>query len=345
MTEQNNRIIIAGQLEFGSDRVYEQVVQQYEHRMENYYKNDILLTAEEIFHEEDRTMDIPRKVLPASDRQWLNTLNLLKRMSTFSIAGDLNLWRLQGGKMVEHHLLEPRGDRTSTQLYIRGRELMDQEDSLTEARAALTKAIDHFERHSIAYERRGFTNYRLQNYKDALYDYNKSIKISPSRPAPYYGRGLVNLMHEDNAKSSIEDFEKVTKLAIPHQDIYWLARAMRGDALLKTGQAEDAFKEYRFFLNRKQDLEKLRKLDRRIASTLAKGMAEKGKVKEALPYFEKALAAQEDKKAEPEGDIRYHFAKCLRALDDKRWEAEAKRAVELGNKDAEALFSRRRTTA
>jgi tetratricopeptide (TPR) repeat protein len=345
MTEQNNRIIIAGQLEFGSDRVYEQVVQQYEHRMENYYKNDILLTAEEIFHEEDRTMDIPRKVLPASDRQWLNTLNLLKRMSTFSIAGDLNLWRLQGGRMVEHHLLEPRGDRTSTQLYIRGRDLMDQEDTLAEAKVALTEAIEHFERHSIAYERRGFTNYQLRNYKDALYDYNKSIKISPSRPAPYYGRGLVNLMHEDNAKASIDDFEQVTKLAIPHQDIYWLARAMRGDALLKTGQAEEAFKEYRFFLNRKQDLVKLRKLDRRIADSVASAMAEEGKCKEALTYFEKALAAQDDEKAEPEGDIRYRFATCLKTLKDKRWEAEAKRAAELGNKDAESLFSLRGTAA
>ena len=33
------RIIIAGQLEFGSERVFKQVVEQYTHRMENYYKN------------------------------------------------------------------------------------------------------------------------------------------------------------------------------------------------------------------------------------------------------------------------------------------------------------------
>lgn len=343
MSEQNNRIIIAGQLEFGSDRIYDQVVQQYIHRMENYYKNDILLKAEDIFREEDRTMDIPRKVVPATDRQWLNTLNLLKRMSTFSIAGDLNLWRLQGSKMVEHHLLEPRGDRTTTQLYIKGRELLDKEEDLAEAKEALTKAIENFDRHSIAYERRGFTNYRLNNFSDALYDYNKSIKISPSRPAPFYGRGIILLLHQDQAEEAAADFEQVTRLAIPHQDIYWLARAMRGDALLKLGRTEEARKEYRFFLNRKQDLDKLRRLDRRIAFTLATLLAKQENCKEALPYFERSLAAEEDKKANPEGEIRYEFAKCLRTLGDDRWEKEAKLAIKLGHKAAEELFSLRET--
>lgn len=343
MLEQNNRIIIAGQLEFGSDRIYEQVVQQYIHRMENYYKNDILLSAEDIFKEEDRTMDVPRKVVPATDRQWLNTLNLLTRMSTFSIAGDLNLWRLQGGKMIEHHLLEPRGDRTTTQLYIKGRELLDKEENLAEAREALTKAIENFDRHSIAYERRGFTNYRLHNFNDAFYDYNKSIKISPSRPNPFYGRALVHLFHKDDAEAAVNDFEMVTKLAIPHQEIYWLARAMRGDALLKLERVEEAQKEYRFFLNRKQDLAKLRKLDRRIASAMALSLRENGAAKDALAYFERALEAQEDKKAASEGEIRYEYAKCLRTLNDKRWQKEGKRAIELGHKEAESLFSLRET--
>lgn len=345
MLDQNNRIIIAGQLEFGSGRVYEQVVQQYMHRMENYYKNDILLKAEDIFRDEDRTLDVPRKVVPATDRQWLNTLNLLTRVATFSIAGDLNLWRLQGGEMKEHHVLEPRGDRTTTQLYIKGRELLDQEEKFSEARDALTKAIESFDRHSIAYERRGFTNYRLHNYKDALYDYEKSIKISPSRPAPHYGRGLLNLLHLDQLESAVDDFDKVTKLAIPHQEIYWLARAMRGDALSKLGRKEEAFKEYRFFLGRKQDLVKLRKLDRRIAFALATSLAELDKHTDAISYFEKALEAQEDRKAAAEGKIRFEYAKSLRALSDNRWESEAKKAIELGCKEAESLFSMRGTAA
>ncbi|MEM9836461.1 MAG: hypothetical protein AAF828_08160 [Bacteroidota bacterium] len=285
MVDRNNRIIIAGQLEFGSDRVYEQVVKQYIHRMENYYKNDILLKSEDIFREEDRTMDVPRKVVEGTDRQWLNTLNLLERVATFSIAGDLNLWRLQNGKLIEHHTLEPRGDRTTTQLYIRGRELLDQKDNVEAAKEALTKAINNFDRHSIAYERRGFTNYLLANYQDALYDYNKSIDISPSRPEPYYGRGVLHLAKLNDPTSAAEDFDKVTRFAIPHQEVYWLARAQRGDALVQLARHKEAQREYGFFLRRKQDLAKLRRLDRRIAFDMAQSLIASGDRKGAIAYY------------------------------------------------------------
>lgn len=336
----NNRVIIAGHLEFGSDRVYEQVVKQYVHRSENYYKNDILLKSEDIFREEDRTIDIPRKVVESTDRQWLNTLNLLERISTFSIAGDLNLWRLQGGNLVDHQKLEPRGDRTTTQLYLKGRELLDQEENAEAARDALTKAIDNFNRHSIAYERRGYTNYLLGNYPDALYDYNKSIDISPSRPAPYYGRGVVQLKKNNKPEAAAADFDKVTKLAIPHQDIYWLARAMRGDALILLDRHTEAQREYRFFLGRKQDLEKLRRLDRRIATSMGKSLASTGNHEGAIENYERALNAAEDPKAPSVGEICYHYAVSLRKLDRKEWEDMAKRSAQDGYKEAKELLSR-----
>lgn len=327
MSDRNNRIIIAGQLEFGSDRVYDQVVKQYEHRMENYYKNDILLKSEDIFREEDRAMDVPRKVVEGSDRQWLNTLNLLERIATFSIAGDLNLWRLQGGTLVEHHTLEPRGDRTTTQLYLHGRQLLDQKDRTSEARDALTKAIENFDRHSIAYERRGYTNYLLANYKDALYDYSKSIDISPSRPEPYYGRGVVYLKKMSETEKAAADFEAVTRFAIPHQEIYWLARAMRGDALTSLGRHTDAQREYRFFLGRKQDLEKLRRLDRRIAINMAQSLIESGKRKDAKDYFDRALNAMADEKAPSEAEIKKMQSENLRALGELKREAPKEGAL------------------
>lgn len=339
MVDRNNRIIIAGQLEFGSDRVYEQVVKQYVHRMENYYKNDILLKAEDIFQDEDRTMDIPRKVVESSDRQWLNTLNLLERMATFSIAGDLNLWRLQDGELLEHHTLEPRGDRTTTQLYIEGRKLLDRKENVEAAKEALTKAIDNFDRHSIAYERRGFTNYLLANFKDALYDYNKSIDISPSRPEPYYGRGVLYLRKMDNPAAAAEDFDKVAKFAIPHQEVYWLARAQRGDAFIQLGMHAEAQREYGFFLRRKQDIGKLSQLDRRVAFELAQSLIVTGKRKEANAFFENAIQQLEDKKAPANEEIQYYHAKNLRELGDKKWEALAKESAKAGFELAKELLS------
>ena len=51
--ENINKVIIAGHLEFGAERNYEQVVKLFEHRRENYYRNDIFLKVEEIFQPEN----------------------------------------------------------------------------------------------------------------------------------------------------------------------------------------------------------------------------------------------------------------------------------------------------
>ena len=99
------RIIIAGKLEFGSDRVFNQVLEQYTHRMEHYYKNDILLKPEEFFKPEELTLDVPRTVVVGSERHWLNTLNLLERVVSFSMAGSLSLWRLNVGSIMDHRIV------------------------------------------------------------------------------------------------------------------------------------------------------------------------------------------------------------------------------------------------
>lgn len=321
MSDKNNRIIISGQLEFGSDRIYEQTVEQYIHRTENFYKNVVLLKSEEIFNEESRTIDVPRKVLDATNREWLNTLKLLERIATFSIAGNLNLWRLQNGKLLEHHVLEPQTDRTTTQLFEKGRRLMDQQKTLEQAKEALSKAIENYNRHAMAYERRGFTNYQLANYEDALYDYNKSISISPFRPEPYYGRGVVYLKKMGEPTTAIDDFKNVTNLAIPHQDIYWLARALMGDALLLLGKKEEAQREFRMFLNRKQeDIASLKRLDRRIAVKLAAILEEENKRKDADSLYGKALASLEDIKAPSNEDIQQLRQKNLHKLGETKQE-------------------------
>ncbi|MEM6876984.1 MAG: tetratricopeptide repeat protein, partial [Bacteroidota bacterium] len=264
MEDNPTKVIFAGQLEFGTSRNFENVQTQYAHRMEHYYKNDILLKPESIFNPDERTMDIPRTVVTSTDRQYKNTVNLLERIATFSIAGDLNIWRLNGiGQMMDHRLFEPRADRTTNQLFRKGREMLDQAEHIGEAKELLTKAIDNFERHAVAYERRGVINYKLGNHKDALYDFTKSIKIYASKPESYYGRGLIYFSkEEEDLDKAIADFGTVAKYAIPHQKIYWLAKRMRADALRKAGRTDEARKDYASFVNRKQQLPGLESYDR-----------------------------------------------------------------------------------
>ncbi|MGB3799776.1 MAG: tetratricopeptide repeat protein [Lewinella sp.] len=290
------KVIIAGQLEFGSERAYNQVMEQYAHRMENYYKNDILLKPEVIFKEDEMTLDVPRTVLPSTERLWLNTLNLLERVVTFSIAGSLNLWRLDAGVMIDHYKLEPKSDRTTVQLFNRGRELVNQQDHEEEALNMMTRVVSRFERHAQAYERRGFVNYRLGNDDDAHYDYSKSITINPLMPESYYGRGLVNVRRGDIAKAA-EDFEAVTRNSIPHQAIYWMAQVALGDAYLDIGRPNDAMRIFSMFTKRKQRIASLDRYDRRVGYQLGQLYQKAGRTNDAVRAFEGALNAPKDPKA------------------------------------------------
>ncbi|MEM8584205.1 MAG: tetratricopeptide repeat protein [Bacteroidota bacterium] len=311
MEEKPTKVIFAGQLEFGTSRNFENVQSQYAHRMEHYYKNDILLKPEVIFNPDDHTMDIPRTVVTSTDRQYKNTVNLLERIATFSIAGDLNIWRLNGiGQMMDHRLFEPKADRTTNQLFRKGREMLDQEEHIGEAKELLTQAIDNFERHAVAYERRGVVNYKLGNNKDALYDFTKSIKIYASKPESYYGRGLIYFQEEEDLEKAIADFGSVAKYAIPHQKIYWLAKRMRADALRKAGRLDEARREYAGFVNRKQQLPGLESYDRLASYRLGEIYLSTDKQEEAAKAFQTALEAPEDSRAPKDSEIQAKLAEA-----------------------------------
>jgi tetratricopeptide (TPR) repeat protein len=323
------RIIIAGQLEFGSERVFNQVVEQYNHRMENYYKNDILLKAENIFKEGELTLDIPRTVVVGSERHWLNTLNLLERVVSFSMAGSLNLWRLEAGKILDHHILEPKSDRTTVQLFNRGRQLVNQEEKEQEALAMMTKVVGRFARHAQAYERRGYVNFRLKNFDDALYDYNKSLSINPSMPESHYGRGLV-YARKEQWEEAAADFDAVTKNSIPHQAIYWMAQVALGDTYLQLKRPTDALRVFNMFTKRKQRIGSLDRYNRRVNFQLGQLLDQAGRIDDAIRAYERALEAAPDTKAPEESMIRYHLGL---SLQKKGLTAEAVSNFELAAPD------------
>lgn len=303
------KIIIAGQLEFGNERVFKQVFDQYVHRKENYYKDDILLKPEEFFREEELSMTVPRTVVTGSERHWMNTLNLLKRVVDFSIAGSLNLWRLDAGRMVDHHLLEPKQERTTVQIFNKGREMITQKVEEEKAKELMTKVVKRFARHAQAYEQRGLINLRLNNLDDAHYDYTKSLKINPSMPEAHYGRGIVYARRKD-WEAAAEDFTAVTKNSIPYQAIYWLAQVALGDAYLKLNRPDDALRVFNMFFKRKQRIASLDRYDRRVSYEFGKLLTNAGRYDEAYKAFEASLAANEDPKAPSVNKIHYHYGQA-----------------------------------
>jgi len=244
------KTIFKGRLEFGSPKSYDKVLKMYHHRVENYYKSDILLKEEEFFDEASSSLNVPRYITQGSMKSWKNTLNLLEYLAQFAVSGNMGTWVTEEGKILKHGIVEPKSDKLAVQAFLKGRALLDQKGKEIEAKEALNQAIAKYERHAQAYERRGYVNFTLKNYDDAIYDFSKSIDFSPINPDPYFGRARIKILKKD-WEGAIQDFDNAIKMSIPLQPIYWKARRMKGDCHLKLNDHKGSLNDFKFYSTRK----------------------------------------------------------------------------------------------
>jgi tetratricopeptide (TPR) repeat protein len=249
-TPNQHKLIFKGRLEFGSQRTYDMVVKHWHSRIETYFKTDILFKAEQVFVDEDFAFTVPQQTLMSTEKNWRNTTALLYEVAQFALAGQIGAWWVQKGEVLDARTIEPTSEKAVVTEYLRGCELIGQAGMESEATAALSRAIEKFERHALAYERRGYINYKLKNFNDALYDFSKSIDINPNNSEPFYGRGKVKML-KNEWESAAMDFDCAIRRSIPVQTIHWLARFRRGESLFHAKQFSEAARELGFFLQRK----------------------------------------------------------------------------------------------
>lgn len=289
------KAIIAGSLEFGTTRSFQKALKMYLHRSEVLYKHHLFFTAEEIFMEDNITVSIPRFVKdPIELRWWKNTINVLEYIAAFATGGNVSAWRLDNGKILEQVLIEPQGDKIAIKEFQQGREIIKEGGQMTDAMQALTRAIEKFERHAIAYERRGFVNYRLKNYSDALYDYSKSLNINPRNAEAYYGRAHVHLIDKDYEKV-IADLDMATKTSIALQPLYWKSRRLKGNCHLELKQYDKAAFEYRLFTKRNfAPDDPNRKALKDVYFNYGQVLFAQGKAEEAVEAYKTSKAIEND---------------------------------------------------
>lgn len=249
-TSQQLKLIFKGRLEFGNQRTYDMVIRHWQTRTENYFKADILLKYEEVFNAEEFAMNVPQQIVMSTEKHWRSTTSLLKEIAQYALAGQIGAWWVLNGEILDQYTIEPQSDKAAVTEYLRGRDLVGQAGMETEASAALSRAIEKFENHALAYERRGYVNYKLGNYNDALYDFSKSITINPHNTEPYYGRGKVKML-KNEWDSAILDFDCAIKRALAVQPLHWLARLRKGDCLFHAKRYAEAIPELEFFMKRK----------------------------------------------------------------------------------------------
>jgi tetratricopeptide (TPR) repeat protein len=333
------KTIISGRLEFGSARSYEKVVGLFQHRVENYYRNAVLLRDyEEIFDAEDFAINIPRMIVPeALEKNWKNTINLLKYINDYAIAGNMRVWVIQDRKLIREVFIEPTSDKVAVQSFLKGRELIKVEGMEAEAMQALNRAIGKFERHALAYERRGYVNLQLRNYKDALYDFSKSIDINPNNAEPYWGRANIRLK-ENDIKGALADLEMVTKKSIPHQSLHWNGRRLKGKYYLETGEFKKAIFELKLFTSKKfKPEDSNKKYSEEALSDYGKALLESGEFSEAINVFNKALEVEENQK-EPKAEQLLYRGIARQKAGQSGFVKDFKEAAKLGSEKATEML-------
>ena len=332
------KAIIQGKLEFGTKKTYDKVLKMYNYRTEHYHKNDILFEPSEIFIEDDLMINIPRYVTQVYEKSYRNTAALLEYCAQFAVAGALNTWMTNEGKILHHNLLEPSSEKIAVQQYLKGKSLIREKGKQEEAISALDAAIAKYDRHAQAYERRAKVNYIMKKYHDAKRDYTKSINLDDTFPYAYYGRAQI-FLHEKNYEEAIADFEMALKYSVALQNVYWKARRLKGNCHIKLGQFEKAAFDLSLFTKRSFPKEHyLNKWKRWSFFNLGIVYLELEKYNDALIAFERALELEDGFDNISEA-IKLRYRGVSKQKSGKNgYISDIKQAADLGDKEAATLL-------
>jgi len=332
--------IFQGNLQFGNAKSFEKVLKMYDHRLENYYKGDVLFKSEEIFHADTLSVDLPRTVINISDKNWRNSVDLLTYVAQFAVAGNIGVWMTEEGKINKYAWIEPEGDKAVVQNFRKGVELVDLGKE-TEAEKVLTKAIEIYDKHAQAYERRGYVNYVLKKHHDAERDFSKAIKHDKSNSPAYYGRARIKMNRKD-WEEAITDLAMAIKTSLALQDIHWESRRFKAECLIQLKRYKEAEFELRFLTRRAFKPDSINYAYRKAAFyKYGQVLMELGQFDDAMESFDRAFEITEPKDSRLEADLLFHRGLARKELGKNGFIADWNEASKLGNKKAKDLLAAR----
>lgn len=332
------KTIIQGKIEFGTQKAYDMAVKMYVQRAENYFKNDVLFTIEELFFPEELSLKIPRLVKQVYGKSYKNTATLLEYIVQFGVSGELDIWQMEEGKILDFRHLEPQSDKVAVQQYLKGKTLVKQEGREEEAISALNKAIAKYDKHAQAYERRGKVNFILKKYHDALRDYNKCLALDPKNPYAYYGKARVHI-HNDDKVEAIEALGFAIKTSVALQAIHWKSRRLKGGLHLDLGEFEKAEFELKLFTKRKFDETNPNYIWNKFGFFIyGKTLVGLEKYNEAVEAFEHALDIDHEQENLPDSVILRFRGLAKQKAGQNGYIKDIKDAAEMGDKEAAELL-------
>lgn len=288
------RAIVQGKLDFGTHKSYETILKMYQYRLENYHKEIILFKPEDVFKEETNSLEIERYVNPGVyEKSFKATADLLKYCAQFAINGSIRAWLVDDGQIMHFHNFEPSSDKKAVRLYKEGKQLVKVEGRQEEAITRFTKAIEKYDNHAQAYERRAKTCFVMKKYADALRDYNKALAIDPTMPHAYYGRARTHLVNND-LQNAIEDFDQAIKKSLALESIHWKSRRLKGIAHVDLEQYSQAVFELKLYTKRPFEKSDTNFFWKRLAwYNYSKALIALNENEEAIKALDEAIALPE----------------------------------------------------
>lgn len=333
------KTIVQGRLEFGTQKVYDKVIKMYQYRAETYHRNELIFPEEELFNEQELCINIPRFVGQSSQKHFKNTTQLLEYCGQFAITGTIKAWLIDEGKVLKYVKVEPNSDKIVVQSYLKGKSLVKVDGKEDEAIQALTKAIEKYDRHGQAYERRAKVNYIMKKYHDALRDYTKSLTIDDKNPHAFFGRAKVHLA-EDRYEEAIADFDNALLTSVALQSLYWKARRLKAKAHIKLEQWTKAAFDLKLFTNKA-----FKKTDdnyfwkRAAFVDYIKVLIAQEAYPEALKAIDLALEIEEGYGEITPGELLRYRGIAKNKSGKSGFLKDLKEAAELGDEDAKKLIS------
>jgi len=333
-----HKTIIQGRIEFGTEKSFEQALKMYGSRMESYYKNDVIFETEEIFFRETLSLEIPRFVKQVYDKSFRNTSALLEYIVQFGLSGELNVWLLDEGKILFFKHFEPQSDKVAVLNYMKGKALVDKKGKEEEAIKALNKAIEKYDRHAQAYERRARVNFILKKNHDALRDYDKSIGLDPNNPYAYFGKGEVHISNKEYPEA-VEAFGMAIKKSVALQAIHWKSRRMKGKTHMKLKEFKKAEFELKLFAKRKFDSDNPNFLwKREVFFQYGKTLLELEDFTGAAEAFESSLDLEKGNDRIKNGEKLRYRGIAKKAAGQNGYKKDIKDAADMGDKEAAKML-------
>jgi|1048.fasta_scaffold00621_7 Tfp pilus assembly protein PilF len=333
------KMIFKGRLEFGAQRTFDMVTKHWATRLETYFKSDILFKLEDVFLTEDLALSLPQPhtTVMGTEKAWRGTTDLFREIVQFAVVGKIQAWCISNGEVTEI-TLEPKTDKIAVSEYWLGCELVQKDGQMEEASAALSRAIDKYQRHALAYERRGYVNYKLQNYNDALYDFSKSIDVNSANPEPHYGRGKVRML-KGEWELAAQDFDAAVKRSIALQPIFWLARLKKCQCLVHLDRYAPCISDLQLFVKREFTLDNPNFRRRRLAwYLLGRCYLATSDFKNAIDAFQQALSMKVGSELLAEAEILLYKGKALYENGSPSYAKDLDAAAKLGNETAARLL-------